>query len=130
MQIGRRFGVGGRTWTLITSSSNGLSTTLAVAGVITLYVIRNALDRERLGLPDIPIWTADWLAIGQADVSLAVESTIISVADPSVAFSVVADPATDLGFLLAPLKTAGNPFRPAPLRRLRQGLQLGIRQGM
>src|SRR5258705_9733871 len=95
MQIGRRFGVGGRTWTLITSSSNGLSTTLAVAGVITLYVIRNALDRERLGLPDIPIWTADWLAIGHAGVSLPVQSTTISVADPSVACSVVADPATD-----------------------------------
>jgi hypothetical protein len=124
-------GVGGRIWIPIAPAGNGVSEgiTLAVGEPLSLYVVRNDPNRLRASLPQASRFTADWLVLGAAGTVLAADTVLISAADPAWVFTATGAGEADMGFFLGPLAPANNPLRPAPLRRLRQGAQLGVRQG-
>jgi len=125
-------GVGGRTWTAIVATGDGYSDDrrLRSDGTRTLFIVRNLVDKARISAALTPIFTADWLAIGAADLDLTAEMTLVSVSTPTLAFKVDGTPAIDHGYLLAPLSPTAVPaLAAAQLRRLRQGTQLGTRQG-
>lgn len=132
LQIGRQFGTGGPMWTYVQPSGNGVTAdiTLVNQGLRRVYIVRNFLDKARSALAQTPIFAADWLGIGAADLGLIPTGILISVADPGQTFSVIGAVATDQGFTLVPLAPAANPLTPAPPQLLRRGLRIGAQAGM
>lgn len=124
LRIGRSFGTGGRSWVPVVPSGNGA--VLTVGAVVSLMVAENNLVRSGLSLPQTPIYSAPWWGIG-GDV-LTPETVVVS-SETGLAFVVTGAADISQGFRLTPMAMSSNPLTPSPLRRLRQGIQIGLRQG-
>lgn len=104
LKLGRKYGLG-QVWSSITSTGGtpAQAATIAVSGLVYGYAIRNNRDREKQALPQIPIYTAEWLFVL---ISGAISEGML-LTNGTNAFLIIGAPATDQGWTLAPLATAG-----------------------
>lgn len=128
-RIGRAFGTGGRTWTLITATGDGVTSaaSLAVSGLVSLYVVENNLVRRADTLPAAPIYSAPFWGIG--DTEFAAGAILVSGA---LAFLVQGPPDTSQGFVLTPLEQTPAPdLATASIGAgFRAGLRIGLQAGL
>jgi hypothetical protein len=109
LRLGATYGLG-RVWTAIaaTGGTPAADPTIAVSGLVYGYALRNNRDRERASLPQIPIFTAEWLFIHISG-TVTNGMILVSADDSTRAFSVIGAPSTDQGWTLAPLAPAQAP---------------------
>ena len=106
------FSVGGSTWTVYRASGDGPSEPITVAidgDPRTAYIVRNDINKRALALPDVLIYTAEWLCFAELGTDLQVDDILVSEDDNTRVFSIAGDVTTDLGLILAPLATATLP---------------------
>ncbi len=99
-------------------------------GFFTGYVVRNAVDKSLLSLPQTPIYTAEWLLFASLDEAITpqAEDTFIGV---TRTFVVSGDPQNDFAMWYIPLAVASSPdMTVAPLTGATQGLRIGLRVGV
>ncbi len=128
LRLGATYGLG-RYWTAITTTGNKVTadpTVIVDSALVVGYAIRNNRDQSRTTLPQLPIFTAEWVFVLISG-TLTTNTTLVSATDSARAFALVGAPSDDQGWTLAPLKVAKAPD--LATAGVGAGYQAGLRIG-
>lgn len=89
LTIGREFGVGGESWSILRPVGDGQSApvTLIAVGTWAGYVVKDSRERPAPAAPLVDVGAAPWHAVGLI-AGPQVGDVLVSAADPLLAFAV------------------------------------------
>ncbi len=115
-------------WLVVRSS--GADRTTHSVGSIRLTIVRNKIDASLLALAQVPIYTAEWLALGTLGQDVTPQNEDILIGSDDRVFAIVGAPQDDFAMWfipLAPEQRAPNDIAIAPLAG---GAGVGMRIGL
>jgi hypothetical protein len=126
--------VGGATWAVSHVAGDGVSASRLVtsAGLMTLYVVQEVPSRLAQSLAATEVLGSRWALIGRTSglADLHVDDVLTSAEDNTLAFIVTGLDTTEIeGVTIGALSRTVAASTTARTRLLRQGAQLGLRQG-
>lgn len=111
LAIGRRFGVGGASWSYYAPSSADNITaaaSLTLTGTRTLYIVREQIDRIAAALSGAPVGATRWRLLADEGTSIAAGGVVKSAADSALVFS-IGPLDTDQGYVTAIVEPTAAP---------------------